>query len=78
MDKEALENAFHRLGAFGKLFVDYKGCPRGAMGRACVPIEEEVLLMSPIIDADNGKWIPVNADALYQLVEEYKQLKKLA
>ena len=78
MDKEALENAFHRLGAFGKLFVDYKGCPRGAMGRACVPIEEEVLLMSPIIDVDNGKWIPVNADALYQLVEEYKQLKKLA
>lgn len=78
MDKEALENAFHRLGAFGKLFVDYKGCPRGAMGRACVPIEEEVLQMQPVVDADGGIWIPVNAEALHQLVEEYKQLKKQA
>jgi len=56
--------------------VDYKGCPRGQMGRACVPIEEEVLLMPPVIDVDYGKWIPVNAEALYQLVEEYEQLKK--
>jgi len=74
--RDPLEKAFNRLGDFGKLFVDYKGCPRGQMGRACVPIEEEVLLMPPVIDVDYGKWIPVNAEALYQLVEEYEQLKK--
>lgn len=68
-----LFNAFERLGAFGNLFVDYKGCPRGAMGRACVPIEEEVLMMQPIRDVEGGEWIPVNADALHELVAKCKE-----
>ena len=63
-----------RLGEFGKLFVDYKGCPRGAMGRlGGVLIEEEVLYMKPITDVDGGHWIPVNEDALHELVSEYKK-----
>lgn len=76
MEYDVLRNAFHRLGEFGKLFVDYRGCPHGALGRACLPIEEEVLQMSPLIDVDGGVWIPVNSDALHELVEEYRQLKK--
>lgn len=64
-----------RLGDFGKLFMDYKGCPRGAMGRmGGVPIEEEVLYMKPITDVDGGRWIPVNADALHELVKKYASL----
>lgn len=64
-----------RLGDFGKLFMDYEGCPRGAMGRACMPIEEEVLQMKPITDVDGGRWIPVNADALHELVKKYASLR---
>lgn len=71
-----LLKAFKRLGSFGVLFVDYKGCSRGAMGRACdVPLEEEVLMMQPIRDVDGGEWIPVNADALRELVDRYKEVK---
>lgn len=70
-----LLKAFKRLGNFGMLFIDYKGCPRGAMGRACMPLEEEVLTMQPIRDVDGGEWIPVNADALRELVDRYKEVK---
>lgn len=70
-----LRAAMKRLGSFGKIFIDYSGCPRGAVGRACCPIEEEVLMMEPIIDVDGGEWIPVNADALRELVERYKERK---
>ena len=72
---ERLEATLDRLGDFGKLFADYTGCPRGATGRAALPIEEEVLAMKPIRDVDNGEWIPVNADALRELVAKYKQLR---
>lgn len=68
-----LFDAFERLGTFGKLFMDYNGCPRGAMGRACVPIEEEVLMMQPIRDVDGGEWIPVNAEAMRELIAKYKE-----
>lgn len=70
-----LENAMKRLGEFGKLFWDYEGCSRGAVGRACMPLEEEVLLMPELTDVDGGVWIPVNADALHELVERYVHLK---
>ena len=73
---EQMEGAMNRMGKFWKLFVDYEGCPRGACGRAAVPIEEEVLLMEQMTDVDGGKWIPVNADALRELVEKYKQLEE--
>lgn len=72
---EKLRAAMKRLGSFGKFFVDYAGCPRGAVGRACCTIEEEVLMMQPIIDVDGGEWIPVNADALHELVERYRGRK---
>ena len=71
-----LECVLNRLGEFGKLFMYYEGCPRGAMGRAAMPIEEEVLAMKPITDVDGGRWIPVNADALHELVEKYKQMEE--
>ena len=73
--EQIYKKAIDSMGQFGKLFLDYKGCPRGAVGRACIPIEEEVLLMPMIKDVDGGKWIPVNADALYELLENYKRLK---
>ena len=76
MEYVELRNAFHRLGEFGKLFVDYRGCPRGTLGRACLPLEEEVLQMPPVVDVDGGVWIPVNSDALHELVEEYMLLKE--
>lgn len=66
--------AINRMGEFGKLFIEYTGCPRGAMGRACVPLQEEVLLMPPIRDVSGGEWIPVNADALRELVADYTSL----
>lgn len=76
---EKLRAAMKRLGSFGKLFIDYRGCPRGAMGRAGgVTIEEEVLMMEPIRDVDGGEWIPVNADALREMVVRYKQMKRHA
>lgn len=65
-----------RLGEFGRLFQDYTGCPRGASGRACMLLEEEVLKMKPLIDVDGGEWIPVNADALRELVREYVDMRK--
>lgn len=70
------KKALQRLGDFGKLFIDYKGCPRGSMGRAMMPIEEEVFLMPELIDVDGGKWIPVNSEALKELVKKYQLLKQ--
>lgn len=71
-----LENAMKRLGKFGKLFLDYEGCPRGAMGRAGgISLEEEVLLMPELTDVDGGVWIPVNADALHELVDRFVHLQ---
>lgn len=72
---EEYKNAIERQGEFGWLFVDYIGCPRGAIGRMCAPLEEEVLAMPVIVDVDGGEWIPVNAEALNELVREYKRLK---
>ena len=72
-----LEKAMERLGRFGELFVDYKGCSRGPMGRAGgVTLEEEVLLMPKITDVDGGEWIPVNAEALHELVERSGKLRE--
>ncbi|MBR3796411.1 MAG: hypothetical protein IKK34_14755 [Clostridia bacterium] len=66
-----LRAAMKRLGSFGKLFIEYRECPRGAVGRACCPIEEEVLMMQPIRDVDGSEWIPVQADALRDMVNRY-------
>lgn len=67
--------ALERLGWFGRLFLEYEGCPRGAVGRMCAPLEDEVLSMDVITDVDGGRWIPVNEDALRELVERYKEMK---
>lgn len=66
-EKAALE----RLGEFGKLFVEYDGCPRGAMGRSHSSLIAEVYKMPELVDVDGGRWIPVNADALRELVQSY-------
>ncbi len=66
--------AIQRLGKFGQLFLGHEGCPRGAVGRSALPLEEEVLSMSKIKDIDGGEWIPVNADALTESVDRYKIL----
>ena len=71
---DRLQSEMNRLGEFGKLFVEYKGCPRGAIGRACAPLEDEVFAMPEITDVDGGRWVPVNADALQELVNQYKRI----
>lgn len=75
LGNDPYERAFERLGKFGTLFLDYKGCPRGATGRMCAPLEDEVLSMDVLTDVDGGRWIPVNEDALRELVERYKEMK---
>ena len=77
-DCAELKKAMNRLGQFGRLFVDYQGCPRGRNGRAGVPLEEEVFLIPKITDVDGGEWIPVNADALHELVEQFKKLREIS
>lgn len=72
------EVAIQRLGLFGQLFVEYRGCPRGPMGRRAGPLEDEVLYMPVIEDVDGGRWIPVNADALHELVNQYRALRAQA
>ena len=62
-----------RLGEFGRLFIDYVGCPRGAMGRQCAPLTEELLSMPVITDVDGGRWRPVNEDALQEAVALLKE-----
>lgn len=65
--------AIERQGGFGRLFVDYDGCPRGPMGRmAGVSLVEEALYMPEIVDVDGGRWIPVQADVLHELCEQAK------
>lgn len=62
-----------RLGEFGQLFIDYVGCPRGAMGRQCAPLTEELLSMPVITDVDGGRWRPVNEDALQEAIALLKE-----
>ena len=71
---QSCKAAIERQGWFGELFLEYTGDPRGAMGRYCGPLEKEVLTMPVIQDVDGGRWIPVNADALHELVEQFKAL----
>lgn len=73
---ERIQNLIHamdRLGEFGKLFVEYKGCPRGPMGRmAGMSLVDEAMSMPEIVDVDGGRWIPVQADVLHELCEQVK------
>ncbi len=63
------KEAIDRMGKFGKLFVEYEGCPRGAMGRMCdATIQEEALAMDMLTDVDMGRWRPVNEDVLQDLL----------
>lgn len=66
--------AMERLGEFGTLFLDYWGCPRGAVGRMGAPLDEEVLHMPVLCDVDGGEWVPVPKDALLEMVEEWRRL----
>ena len=71
------EKAIQRLGDFGKLFLDYSGCPRGPMGEpGGSTIEEWVTMMEPICDVDGGWWMPVPEKALRILLCEMKSLKQ--
>lgn len=76
MKNEKYKIAIKRMGEFGQLFVSYDGCPRGPVGRMACPLEEEVLSMKKITDVDGGQWIPVCADALYELVNAYVDLRE--
>lgn len=78
------KDALKRLGDFGKLFLDYTGCPRGPQGRLGIAggdlsysvLIEEVLAQPILQDVDGGQWIPVNAEALHELVENYAVLEE--
>ena len=62
-----------RLGEFGRLFIDYVGCPRGAMGSMEAPLTEELLSMPVITDVDGGRWRTVNEDALQEAIALLKE-----
>ena len=62
-----------RLGEFGRLFIDYVGCPRGGPGRECAPLTEELLSMPVITDVDGGRWRPVNEEALQEAITLLKE-----
>ena len=65
------QDAIARMGKFGQLFVEYEGCPRGAMGRMCdATIQEEALAMDMLTDVDMGRWRPVNEDVLQELLRK--------
>lgn len=65
------KTAIDRMGQFGQLFVEYEGCPRGAMGRMCdATIQEEALAMDMLTDVDMGRWRPVNEDVLQDLLRK--------
>jgi hypothetical protein len=66
--------AMERMGKFGALFLDYWGCPRGAVGRMGAPLDEEVLHMPVLCDVDGGEWVPVPKDALLEMVEDWRRL----
>ena len=82
------KDAIERQGAFGNLFVQYMGCPRGPVGRMGWAAEgaravsklqhliDEVTCMPVIEDVDGGKWIPVNAAALNDLTQLASQQEK--
>lgn len=70
------KTAIDRMGEFGQLFVEYEGCPRGAMGRMCdATIQEEALAMDMLTDVDMGRWRPVNEDVLQDLLAELKRVE---
>lgn len=68
------KDAIERMGEFGRLFVEYSGCDRGAVGRYGGPLEKEIMIMGVIKDVDGGEWVPVNKDALVELVGRYNLL----
>lgn len=72
------KDAIRRMGKFGRLFVEYAGCPRGSVGRYCGPLEKEIMSMGVITDVDGGEWIPVNKDALVEMVGRYRLLAAMA
>lgn len=74
MDK--FMKAIERQGRFGRLFVDYAGCPRGSQGRCGAEdgknleaLIDEILAWPVMQDVDGENWIPVQADALHELIE---------
>ena len=68
------KDAIQRMGKFGLLFVEYSGCDRGTIGRYGGPLEKEIMSMGVIKDVDGGEWVPVNKDALVELVGRYNLL----
>ena len=63
--------AIERMGRFGELFVEYKGDPRGPMGRAGgMSISEEAQTMPVITDVDGGRWRPVQEEVLQDLLKQ--------
>lgn len=69
--------AIERLGRFGELFVEYKGDPRGPMGRAGgMSIAEEAQIMPVITDVDGGVWRPVQEEVLQELLKQLDYWKE--
>lgn len=67
--------AVERLGEFGRLFVAYKGDPRGPAGRpGGLSLKDEGLSMPVLEDVDGGRWRPVNEDALRELLARMDEL----
>lgn len=73
------KQAIDRQGKFGKLFIDYKGCPAGMFGAIGYKSDEEIdrkklllralKLMPPIEDINGNVWVPVLKSVLDDIVE---------
>lgn len=68
-----------KLGKWGKLFVPYKGCPRGHVGRMGLPatLEDEALYWGVITDVDGGRWVPVVEGVLRELIAKSKAITRM-
>ena len=69
------KTTLHRLGKFGTLFMERKGCPRGAIGEfgEGVSLEEAATIMPAIEDMDGNRWVPVLENVLEQLLRHAKR-----
>ena len=72
------KKAIDRMGPFGRLFIQYRGDPRGATGRPGTPedMEDLIAIMPALEDIDGGRWRPIQEDVLRDLFSQVKELKE--
>lgn len=80
------KDAIDRMGEFGKLFLQYSGCPRGMIGEAgyveagdvVERAKESVMHYETITDVDGNAWRPVLEDRLQSLIRHMTERAEAA